>query len=188
MYIPKITRSLFTEILGLERRNWKDSTQFEIERRFLVKHLPEDLNKYPHERITQGYLQTNDGTSVRLRKEKSKYYQTTKTGSGKVRAETNIEISKELFDALWHLTKRRRLEKTRYEIPHESGTIELDIYHGKLLGLVTVEMEFESEKTCDSFIPPDWFGKEVTETKGYSNKSLAINGLPKNIPLHRDII
>ena len=185
MYIPKITRSLFTEILGLEKRNWSDSTQFEIERRFVVKYLPENLNQHPHERITQGYLQTNDGTSVRLRKEKGKYYQTTKTGSGKVRAETNIEISKELFDALWHLTKGRRLEKTRYEIPYKGRTIQLDIYHGKLRGLITCEVEFDSEKECDKFEPPNWFGKEVTENKNYSNKNLAANGIPKGTQLHK---
>jgi len=40
----------------------------EIERRFLIRSLPENLDHYPHEDIVQGYLAiAEDGTEVRLR-------------------------------------------------------------------------------------------------------------------------
>ncbi len=35
------------------------------------------------------------------------------------------------------------------------------------------EVEFDSEKKADEFVPPDWFGKEVTNEASYKNRSLA---------------
>lgn len=153
--------------------------KLEIERRFLVTDLPSHLNKYKHEYIEQGYLETNEHTSIRIRKKGGKYYQTIKLGSGKIRQETEIEISEQQYNLLWPLTKGRRLKKTRYEIPYLSLTIELDIYRGKLEGFHTVEVEFNTEKECDKFNSPEWFGKEVTENPKFTNRYLAINGLPK---------
>jgi hypothetical protein len=41
----------------------------EIERKFLVDKLPENLDKYSHKEIIQGYVAiTEEGTEVRLRK------------------------------------------------------------------------------------------------------------------------
>ncbi len=179
MRISKLTKILLDEIVKIQQSNNKGKTEPEIERRFFVKSLPPNLDKYPHAEITQGYLKSNDGTSIRIREIDDKYYTTTKTGSGKIRIEKEAEISKTLFNSLWHLTKDRRLTKTRYEIPYQGHTIQLDTYHGKLEGFVTVEVEFEDEKTCDEFIPLDWFGKEVTDDGRYSNKSLATHGLPE---------
>lgn len=86
-----------------------------------------------------------------------------------------IEIDEDQFNALWNATEGKRIEKTRYEIPHEDGVIELDVYHGGLDGLVTAEMEFDSEEKSDKFSPPEWFGEEVTGDKKYKNQQLAMN-------------
>ena len=55
---------------------------------------------------------------------------------------------------------------------------ELDVYHGELTGLVTVEVEFSSLEEAESFSPPAWFGEDITEDKRYKNKNLARNGRP----------
>ena len=155
------------------------TTKFEIERRFLVRSLPDNPDQYHHEYIEQGYFDTKGETSARIRKKGEKYYQTFKSGSGKVRKETEIELSENQFTALWPLTAKRRLEKTRYEIPYGVHIIELDIYHGKLDGFKTVEVEFKTIEDCDAFNPPSWFGAEVTSKKRYTNKNLAKYGIPK---------
>ena len=158
----------------------------EIERKFIVKHLPENLGQYKHAEIRQGYLAiTQDGTEVRLRQKGDKYYQTVKKGSGKVRFESEVEITKDQFESQWMTTEGRRVEKTRYEIPHESGTIELDIYHGTLEGLLSAEMEFLSEDASNRFTAPEWLGEEVTENADYKNQNLALHGLPKIKPLRQ---
>jgi adenylate cyclase len=153
----------------------------EIERKFLVKSLPENLDQYPHKDIIQGYLAiTEDGTEVRLRQKGKKYFQTVKSGSGKTRFESEIEITEEQFNSLWEATKGKRVEKTRYNIPHENGIIELDVYRGDLNGLLSAEMEFASEQASNDFVPPEWMSQEVTSDKRYKNQNLASHGIPKN--------
>ena len=154
----------------------------EIERRFLVKELPDNLEQYLHEDIVQGYLSTEEGTSIRLRHQGDNYYQTIKKGTGKIREEIEIPISKPMYDILWNETKGRRIKKTRYEIPDGENIIQLDIYSGKKLkGLETVEVEFKSIEECDNFTPCEWFGAEVTEIKEFTNKQLATHGIPEKL-------
>ena len=151
----------------------------EIERKFLVASLPENLEQYPNKEITQGYLAiTSDGTEIRLRKKGSKYFQTVKTGGGKVRGEFETEITEDQFNVFWQATEGKRVEKTRYEIVHEESLIELDVYRNNLETLLSAEVEFKTEKESDQFVAPEWFGKEVTEDSRYKNQNLALHGIP----------
>ena len=158
----------------------KDKNQLqEIERKFLVKSLPENLDQYPHEDVIQGYLTiTEDGTEKRIRRKGKKYFQTVKSGSGKIRFESEVEISENQFNSLWEATKGKRVEKTRYEIPSKSGVIELDVYLGDLDGLLTAEIEFSSEEDSNKFVAPEWMGEEITEDERYKNQNLALFGVP----------
>lgn len=146
----------------------------EIERKFSVKHLPDNLGDYAKQRIKQGYISIgNDGKEIRLRSKGDDYFLTVKSSSGLVRSEYEIKITKEQFKDLWPATEGKRLEKTRYLIP---SNIELDIYHGDLDGLITAEVEFNSEKASEEFVPPEWFGEELTYEKKYKNSALAMEG------------
>lgn len=158
----------------------KEFQHQEIERKFLVKELPADLNKYSNEDIIQGYLIINENkTENRIRQKGNKYFQTIKIGSGKIRTESETEITKEQFDSLWKLTKGKRIEKTRYNIPYKNTIIELDIYHGDLNGLLTAEIEFSNEDNSNNFTPPEWLSEEITTDEKYKNSNLAIYGMPK---------
>ncbi len=158
----------------------KQSQSQKIERKFLVKSLPENLEQYPHKDIVQGYLAiAEDGTEVRLCQKGKKYFQTVKNDSGKNRFESEIEISEEQFNSLWRATKGKRVEKTHYEIPYKNRVIGLDVYHSDLDGLLSAEIEFSNEKDNNKFIPPKWLSKEVTEDKRYKNQNLALHGIPK---------
>ena len=151
----------------------------EIERKFLVKELPADLENYLHNEIIQGYLiVTDNDIEVRIRKKGDKYFETVKAGSGLVRKESEKEITKEVFWDHWPLTEGKRVEKVRYEILYNGELIELDIYSGELEGLAVAEVEFASEEESVSFVPPSWFGKEVTHDERYKNKNLALHGKP----------
>ncbi len=151
----------------------------EIERKFLVKSLPENLEQYPCEEIVQGYLViSEDGSEIRLRKQGDKYFQTFKRGSGKARQEKEVEITKDQFASLWDLTEDKRVEKMKYQIPYENSIIELDIYSGSLEGLASAEVEFESLQKSNQFEPPDWFGRDVTDDNRFKNQKLALYGIP----------
>ena len=154
-------------------------TTYEIERKFLVKEVPENIDSYPSEEISQGYLAvTDDGTEVRLRKKGKAYYLTVKSGKGMKRHETETELEKEQFENLWSITEGKRVEKRRVYISAENVIIELDIYHGTLEGLKTAEAEFKTRAEADAFTPPSWFDREITLEERYKNKNLALSGLP----------
>ncbi len=152
----------------------KPSTR-EIERKFLLKRFPPRLKKFPHNTIAQGYLAVGPGgVQVRLRKKGEIRSLTFKQGTKGAREEREIRLSVEQFDALWPATAGRRLTKVRYDVPWKEHTIEIDIYRGRLAGLVVAEVEFDNQKSCVAFEPPDWIGRDVTGKPRYSNVALAI--------------
>ena len=146
----------------------------EIERKFLVKQLPEKLKRRRHYPIAQGYLASEPGgRHVRLRKKGKTASLTFKVGRGADREEREVKLSPKQFAALWPATAGRRLRKVRYDIPWKNLLIEIDVYRGKHDGLVVAEVEFPDLATCRKFKPPSWFGREVTGEKRYSNVRLA---------------
>ena len=146
----------------------------EIERKFLVRKLPDDLTAFPCSDISQGYLVSqDDGLQVRLRSKDEKYTLTYKRGLGNVREEREVTLTLEQFATLWPATEGKRLSKTRYEIPFGERVVEVDIYGGKHEGLVVAEVEFDDEESALNFQPPDWLGDDVTGDPRYSNQLLA---------------
>jgi adenylate cyclase len=144
----------------------------EIERKFLVKHLP-NARRAKASRIVQGYFATTKGIEIRLREEDSQHFLTVKAGHGRSRQEEEIEISKSKFRSLWPLTQEARISKTRYRVPYSGRTIEMDVYHGPHRGLVTAEIEFDSLRESRGFEGPEWLGREITGDGQYANATLA---------------
>jgi adenylate cyclase len=151
----------------------------ERERKFLVDQVPDDLAASTAVALRQGYLASGPYRSVRVRDSGSKGCTlTVKVGGGAERTELDLPIQRGEFDAAWPHTEGQRLEKTRQRIPHGEHVIELDVFGGDLDGLVLAEVEFDSVAAMESFEPPTWFGRDVTDDDGYTNASLALNGLP----------
>ncbi len=155
----------------------------EIERKFLVAAPPPGVQAHPYSDIAQGYLAVApDGTEVRLRQQRGRHSLAVKSGLGTAREHREVTLSAEQFEALWPATEGRRIEKTRYEIPHLRRTIELDVFREALGGLVIAEVEFGSMAEAEAFEAPDWFGTEVTDDARYSNQNLATHGMPHKLP------
>ena len=159
----------------------------EIERKYLVKYMPERFYAYEHKELEQAYLSYGEeGLEKRIRLMRSlstvHYLYTEKSGGTLAREENEFEIAKKEFDRLSSEAISKFVKKARYYIPVADGKYlsELDVYHGELTGLVTVEVEFPTLEESLSFTPPDWFGEEITEDLRYKNKNLAKNGLPTN--------
>ncbi|MFO7714533.1 CYTH domain-containing protein [Desulfosarcina sp.] len=151
----------------------------EIERKFLVDHLPAALAELTGSAIRQGYIIVAEGgVELRIRQKQARFFQTIKAGEGLSRTEIEIELSQGQFQQLWPHTEGRRVSKTRYTVPVGDHTAELDAFAGELTGLFLVEVEFPSESASRHFSPPDWFGAEVTEDRRYKNKQLAVYGIP----------
>lgn len=156
----------------------------EIERKFLINRvdLPSDYSDYPRREVIQGYVSAvDDGREVRLRTKGGHYFLTIKGDGLKTRFESEVEITRHQFNALWPATVGYRVEKVRFEIPFGEHLIELDIFQGDLEGLITAEVEFDSKKSCNKFKPPKWFGREVTQDIRYKNKTMSRYGLPAGL-------
>ncbi|SEW35062.1 CYTH domain-containing protein [[Clostridium] fimetarium] len=144
----------------------------EIERKFLITKLPENLSIYKCRNIEQGYLSTNP--VVRVRKDNEDYFLTYK-GSGKmVREEYNLPLTKESYYHLIQKADGNIITKKRYEIPtHDNLIIELDLFEGLFQGITLAEVEFESEEQANSYTPPEWFGLDVTYSSEYHNSNMS---------------
>lgn len=158
----------------------------EIERKFVIDTLPAGLNldAYPRKKIDQGYLSNTNEAAIRIRRKGDKFFWTFKSapsGHATERVELECEITPQQFDTMWPGTAGKRLEKTRYEIPHGSHTIELDIFEGDNAGHMLAEVEFGSTSDADMFTPPEWFGADVTADKRFGNATIAEAGFPTEI-------
>lgn len=151
----------------------------EIERKYLVKTLP-DLTSYSYKKLTQAYISTKP--VIRLRQMDDTFFLTVKSSGHLMREEFEMQISHEEYTNLYKKIEGNPIEKTRYYIPlNDQLTAELDIYHGFLNGLLTVEVEFNCEETANSFTPPTWFGEDITFDARYKNNQLTLYGNPANI-------
>ncbi len=148
----------------------------EIERKFLIAKLPKDLEEYPCRHIEQGYLSTNP--VVRIRRDNDKYELTYKSSGLMTRQEYNLPLDQESYGHLARKIDGRLIRKKRYMIPLSSShygdlTIELDVFLGDLAPLVLAEVEFPSEESAKAFVPPAWFGEDVTFSGKYHNNYLS---------------
>lgn len=149
----------------------------EIERKYLIHTLPEDLNQYEHLKIEQGYLCTDP--VVRIRRSNDDYILTYKGSGLMVREEYNLPLTGESYEHLKAKTDGILISKTRYLIPlTDRLTIELDVFSGAHSGLVLAEIEFESEEEAECFTPPEWFGEDVTFSDKYQNSMLSKGAAP----------
>lgn len=154
--------------------------QMEIERKFILARVPDDIiADCAGEAIRQGYLLYDDGRELRIRQRGDHYWMTVKQGQGLSRHEQECEIPEAQFNMLWPLTQGRRVEKIRYSVPVGKHQFEIDLFSGALSGLIVLEVEFPNIEASQVFVEPDFIAFEVTEDTAYKNAVLARQGLPK---------
>jgi len=155
----------------------------EIEKKYLVDpNRIKELKKlsYNSFKIEQYYLSDkSDSWTIRIRKE-GRYCSITLKSKGLLsREEIEFDITKYDFAEYIKLAKSR-IFKTRYQFENEEPDkvnkyphycYEIDIYND--YDFITCEVEFDTEEEANSFIPPDWCIKDVTEDPYYKNVNLA---------------
>lgn len=158
----------------------------EIERKFLLKHVPENLDSYSCHIIEQAYLCTDP--VVRIRRQNEDYYMTYK-GSGMMsREEYNLPLHKEAYEHLLPKADGNVISKKRYLVPLSEEeinpeclsllgdtplTIELDEFAPPFAPLLLAEVEFPNEGAARAFRMPDWFSEDVTEDVRYHNSYMS---------------
>lgn len=149
-----------------------NSNHLEIERKFLI--LSDDWKKtITNEfRIAQGYLKKQN-PAVRVRIKGDKGYLTIKESTAaiaKKEFEYEIPVS-EASEMLSTLCEPGTIDKTRYLVPFQGFTWEIDIFHGDNDGLSVAEVEL---RHSEDLVPlPPWVGREVSHDRKYANSSLS---------------
>lgn len=143
----------------------------EIERKFLVKGTAWKALA-PGTVYRQGYLSTVKERTVRVRTVGEKGFLTIKgVTTGVTRAEFEYEVPAADANAMLDgLCEKPLVEKTRYKIPLDGYTWEVDEFHGDNDGLVVAEVEL---KSADEKPPlPAWIGEDVSSDPRYFNSNL----------------
>jgi adenylate cyclase len=149
----------------------------EIERKYLLRELPERVVDAPSLDIDQGYL-PGERINERIRRTRGsdglRYYRTIKAGSGIERLEVEEETSELFFATVWPLTRGCRVHKRRYLVPEAELTWEIDEFLDRD-GLWLAELELGS--VDDVVVLPAWLRsvieREVTDDPQYTNHALA---------------
>lgn len=144
----------------------------EIERKFLVSEgIQNVLNYLKPKAIRQGYIMDENGKTVRVRTKGTKAFLTIKGQTqGISRDEFEYEIP---FEDAVHLLDQfcaHELSKERFEFTHGEKKWEIDVFKGKLDGLIVAEIELAHEE--EAFSLPDWVVKEVSDDVRYYNSNL----------------
>lgn len=153
----------------------------EIERKFLPSTREyEGYKSSGGWEICQGYLYSDPDVDVRVRSVASNctldFVITIKIATRDVvqRREINIPINKfQAYD--FFILAKKFIKKRRIPLlyPDINPPPMVDEFQDELSGLALIEVEFKTKEASKAFIPPEWFGKEVTGDPQYKNAILA---------------
>ena len=134
----------------------------EIERKFLVKKMPE-VTGIKVEDQERYFLELGE-TEKRITRIDDKYFYEEKgAGNGLSAEKTTGVISKEEFEKLKQIAIKTLVRKSY--VLSKDPEISIKIYGGDYGGLVRAEFEFKTENEAKDFVPPEWVGREITETE-----------------------
>lgn len=150
----------------------------EIERRFLLTSLPE-LTGAKIQRIEQGFLSNHPDKVIRIRivrdligGEKKAFFTVKGKQFGATRQEIEFEAPViEAEDMLCDFAEGFIIYKNRHTVKLDGHVWEIDVFLGRLQGLIIAEVELDSED--EYFVIQDWAKQEITGDHRYSNSNLS---------------
>ncbi|MCR5421698.1 MAG: adenylate cyclase [Lachnospiraceae bacterium] len=171
----------------------------EIEKKYLVKRIPFDMEQFQFHVIEQGYL--NIYPAIRVRREDNIYYMTYKgdkiaeDDNSIGRVEYNLMLDKSSYEHMLLKADGNIIRKKRYLIPINEDAfpedfikkrpeieqkiragevkIELDVFDEPFKGRIIAEVEFPNEEAAQRYNKAGWFDEEVTGDKRYSNANMS---------------
>jgi CYTH domain-containing protein len=166
------------EALGFPKPEY---TSVERERRWLCRRVPHEL-VLRTEAITDLYVA---GTRLRLREARPldggapMLRLSRKADVDKhTRLITSIYLHEEEFAVLAASLAGDRIRKLRHRLQGSAEVmLAVDEFQGELEGLIIAEAEFKTQEQLESFIPPEFAVREVTDDLRFTGGQLAKNGL-----------
>lgn len=151
--------------------------ELELEKTYLLKYIPDGLEKCRFIEICDSYIPALSGHPIlRIRKRGDKFEITKKEPISKAdsseQSEHTISLSEEEYAALSNV-EGKKFRKFRYYYPCGDNTAEIDIYQDALSGLAVVDFEFDSREKKESFEMPDFCSVDITQDKIFAGGMLA---------------
>lgn len=154
--------------------------ELEIEKKYKVKRLPDNLCSFEHKSIEQSYL-NKGGAPIRLRKfikdDQIQYVLSKKVRTNEKSFECieyNIDLPENIYQELLNAKEGRTIIKTRYKIPLTNElNIDLDVFHDFFEGVCVAEIEYESIQQANNYRIPDWLGEELPNSDKLANGYMA---------------
>ena len=149
----------------------------ELELTYLAKYIPSDLFESPGKRIVDHYIPFESrNPTLRLRKNGEKMELTKKQplqeGDASHQLEETIPLTADEYVALAKVSAKK-VSKMRYYYPYQNRTVEVDVFEEDLLGLVLVDVEFETQSEKEKFEMPEFCLVDVTQDKTTAGGMLA---------------
>ena len=171
------TKIRFQSIINLQKMNKTAHTEFQ--RLFLIERLPEPLTPASsHLQIFDNYI---ENTRLRLRQIRDPYsnswlrklQQRFHAGDGENSINKIAEIPlNEAEYSVFAQFEGREIRKNRYFHEFENVSFAFDVYLGRLWGLNTTKVEFDTHEHLETFIPPPFAVFEVTNDPYFSGENL----------------
>jgi CYTH domain-containing protein len=141
--------------------------EIELEKTYLAKYLPDDLKSYKYEEMEDLYLPKGSAHArLRIRKKGNIFCITKKEPvvgqNSSVHTENTILLNDKEYKAFDNLNGDR-INKKRFNYSYQGQNCEIDVFTGKLSGLVLVDFEFSDVKDLINFKMPDFCLVDVTE-------------------------
>lgn len=151
--------------------------EIELERTFLLKYIPEGLEKCECREILDIYIPEDSvHPTLRIRKRADVFEITKKSpinsNDSSEQSEHTISLTENEFNELAQI-QGKRLHKNRYFYPYENKIAEVDVFLDKLAGLAVADFEFSSKEDMANFQMPDFCLAEVTQDKAIAGGMLA---------------
>ena len=150
----------------------------EYELTYLAKFIPEQIKDSKPKTIIDYYLPETNCIHPKLRlRDKNGVYEITKkepinSYDSSEQYEHTIALTKQEYDDLTKNLKRV-VEKDRYNIVINGYQADVDVFKGKLAGLVLIDFEFKSAKNKNNFTPPNVCLADVTQEAFIAGGKLA---------------
>lgn len=134
----------------------------EIERKFLIKELP-DLSGITPRRYERYFLEISP-VEKRIQKVDDSYIYEEKSKVSEL--ERSRDEKKKITEEEFNNLKQNGigpLIRERFDLP-TTPEVSIQIYKDKFEGLIRAEVEFASTEEAEAFVPFPWMGKEITST------------------------
>lgn len=138
----------------------------EIERKFLPKEIPFDLNQLPSVECERYYLYADERTEMRIQMKGELYELEHKVQSQEsplLRKNSKITLTQSEWDILKTKAGGHAITYSKFRLPIEGASIKR--YSGKLDGLILLEVEFKTLEEAHAFQPEAWMGRELSGQK-----------------------